>query len=499
MIDKSSVKQSLLDLAEEVQDSDKGAAVRLRLLADTIESGQNADIWQSIDIYKMIDAASVVERYKSRQARGRLLDVLETVRNTLVLGPIIVTWFGISQATAQYNSFLKAHPDQASQPFLYLWEQRFGGSLPWFLALSNLALIDASILAVIFLMTLLVFSLAQASASRIEKKSQDLYANLVHTLAGAAICLASYRAGQPLQPLTAGDNLEGVVRRIDTMANEATRSIQAMVNQLIGQFNTLAGQITNRFDQMTGQVVGRLNSVAAGMEKQVKDGVAYLDKLNGFAGGLQQLSQEMKEAARGLEDANTELADSLNSLAGPAKALVDQQKGLVAVANDTINQLQGVAKTFTDLSKKQDRWGTDLTDALDALNLAVEKAMELATTVGNFTTQQSTFLQALEQERDAQGNLAKLMSDATVQVKGSLEDMDSGRRALRSIANDMHDILNMQKSSNTTDLYGTYNAAAREIERSGVSLSSSANAIYLASQKLTDAIDRLEQYLTTVK
>ena len=93
MVDNSLVKESLVKLADRVQDSDPGGASRLHLLGDAVMGGPNvdADTWAATDIYKFIDLDGIVEHVRSQHTKARYIDFLELARNTLVLGPIIVT------------------------------------------------------------------------------------------------------------------------------------------------------------------------------------------------------------------------------------------------------------------------------------------------------------------------------------------------------------------------------------------------------------------------
>src|SRR5579872_761205 len=157
MIEISSVQESLHQMANKVQVYDTGAAVRLRLLADAVgvtangtdSAKESAEQWAACDIFKLIDPDGIVERFKRHQTKGRLVGLLELLRNTLIFSPIIVTWYGISQASQAYSELLKTQPDQLSQPFLYLWQQGFEDKLSPLLTLSSIANIDAALLVFI--------------------------------------------------------------------------------------------------------------------------------------------------------------------------------------------------------------------------------------------------------------------------------------------------------------------------------------------------------------
>ncbi len=375
MIDNNSTKQSLLELADQVREYDVGAAVRLRLLSDAVENGTNAEVWVESDIYKIIDPDGIVERFRSSQIRGKIVDILELLRNTFILAPIIVTWYGISQATDKYHillgELLKTHPDQVSQPFLYLWQEGFGGRLPLWLTLSNVALIDAGLLVFIFFLTFFTFALAQSNANRSEREAQQLRSALVHALAGTSLFLLSRRKQVPLTAVT----------------RQTGAKFDNMIQQILNQFNAMTKQVVEQFSATTKQVLNQFNAMTQKMDDQLNAGNAYLQKLNTFASDLDVLAKEMHTSAQTLRNTNNDLVASVNGLVGPAKELSEQQRRLADSVKESVALLQGSAKMLVDLSRKQDAWSSDLSDVLDTLNIAVEKAVQLASSTGNFTHQ----------------------------------------------------------------------------------------------------------------
>ncbi|SRR6266699_1985325 len=497
MIDNSLVKESLVKLADKVQDSDPGGASRLRLLADAVMGGLNvdADTWVATDIYKFVDPDNIVEHFRSKFTKVRYIDLLELARNTLVLCPIIVTWYAISRAVPAYHDLLAANPSQVQLPFLYFWQQGFDPGFPQILTLGSVALIDAVILVSIFVLTFITYSLAQTGASRSEREARSLRAELVHALAGASLCLRGIRQ----QPITAGDNLEVVARQIDAMARQVTSQFQNMAEQVMNQFTAMTKQTTTRLGGMADQIYVQFNSVAQQMSVQVEEGNKYLGTMTSFAAKLDHLSTEMHSAAQTIEATNGKLHASVNDLVGPARELSLQQKNLTDAAKESLTLLQSTTTTLADLGRKQDRWSTELSDVLDNLHVAVEKGVQLATTVGNLNAQQGAFLQSLEKERDAQRDLATLTSDATVSVREALTSIDTAGKSLRSMAHDMKDLLDLQRSSDASTFMQGFAIAAQMIEKSANSLNASAIAIYNASHKLTDVIYELEGRLTAIK
>lgn len=496
IIDKSQAKESLVKLADKIHIGDPDSAIRLRLLGDVVMGGPDvkAETWETIDVYKFIDPESIVEHFRSRYARAKYIDFLELARNTLVLCPIIVTWYAISRAVPAYHDLLAGNPNQVELPFLYFWQQGFGPGFPQLFTLGNVAFIDAIILFCIFALTFITYLLAQLGANKSEAEAQRLRAELAHALAGASVCLRDIRQ----KPITAGDNLEFVARQIDAMSRQTASQFQKMTDQVLNQFTSITNQTTKRLGEMADQIYAQFDGVAQQMNFQVQEGQRYLGTMTGFAANLQTLSTEMHAAVQTIQVTNNKLQASITELVGPARELSLQQKTLSDMGKESLGILQSTAMALADLGRKQDVWSGELSDVLDNLNVAVEKGVQLASSVGNLNAQQVAFLQSLEKEHTAQHDLAILMSDATVGVKEALASIDTAGRSLRSMAHDMKDLLDLQHTSDATAFIQNYAIAAQMIEKSANSLNASAIGIYQASQKLTEVIYELEGRFTAI-
>ncbi len=497
---------SLQALAEQINGCDANAAMRLKRLKDAVERGVDANIWAATDIYKIIDPETITENFKSQLVTSTIIGFVELVRNTFIFAPIILTWYSISQATTKYNELLESaiqhhNLDLVSQPFLYLWQQRFGGTLPGWLTLSSIATADAVILVVIFALTFFAYILSNTNAAWREQQARKLRSDLVQVIADTTLFLHSKtRQTQPLiptQPLTAGDNLEKVALQFD-----------AMSRQIVGQFTQMTQQVTDRFERMAGDVTGRFATMAQetrtqfdqiGQEatRQLQKGSEYLRDLGDLTSGVVQIAHDMQSAASELRATNGELSASINSLVVPAEALAKQQAELVDAVNTSVDLLKNTSRAIDGLVTKQESWGADLKGTLDTLELGVENAVTLVNGVEDFITQQRTFLQHLQNEHDTQSKLAIMMSDATVRVKESLESLKDGSVSLRKISVDMNDIMRMQASRKPGDTSQPSEVASQAtveaIENAGTTLKASAVAIYKASQRLTEVLDNWEQ------
>ncbi|HEV2656506.1 MAG TPA: hypothetical protein VGT82_16185, partial [Ktedonobacteraceae bacterium] len=270
MINTSTVVESLDKLAEQVQESDPGGYTRLHLLKDAVENNMHADAWAYADVHAMIAPDSIVERYRNSASSGgmdRFVALLEVIRNTLIFTPIIVTWYGISQATARYTDLINAavqakRLDLYSQPFLYLWQQRFGGTLPEYLTLSSIAIADVVLLLFILALTFFAYILSGSSTARKDQEAQQLRANLNHALTGAVLSLHA----RP--QLTASNNLEVVARNLEYMVRQTVDQIQKMSQDSAASLDKLALDTSTRMERMAQDTTSRFDKVARDVTTQ---------------------------------------------------------------------------------------------------------------------------------------------------------------------------------------------------------------------------------------
>jgi Mg2+ and Co2+ transporter CorA len=503
MLNPLSIKRSLEELATRLQRSgDSDAAARLSSLAVAVEKrGATARQWVSTDIYKIIDPDSIVEGYRSRRisAPGCILEMMEVLRNTLIFLPIVVTWYGVSQATAMYSQLLseelKAHPQQVEQPFLYLWQQSFGGRLPGWLTLSSVALTDAIILVIILLLTLLVHSFSNASQLQEERHAQKLHADLVHAIARASLLLQD----RSPQAAPAGD-LQQIAQNIDNMANQITVSFQRLGNDMM-----------TRFDSTVNGITSQLTTITNNMNAQLQAGGQYLQQLGSAAWAVNRLAQDIGDTAHRLETVNKDLRQSLDALLAPAADLANQQKSLLDAVNQSMTHLQGNAQllqtnatTLEDIAKQQGRWSSDFTDALDTLSIATHKVEDLMAKFGGLIGQQSAFLDQLGDERDAQAKLADNMTQATLGMQDALQSVHAISGEMRRIAVDTNDLLRLYASlpmtvrTDMANIVNGYINAAHVISKGGSDLSDAATSIFTVVQELERVINELEKRLATI-
>ncbi len=409
MIDTSSVKDSLVTLAKKIESTDYAAAVRLRLLGDAVEGGPYAKGWGASDIYKLINPDLIVERYRSQHdsARVWLIELLELARNVFIFVPIIITWLGISQATSKYHELLSQClnkcPDQVSQPFLYLWEQGFGGRLPDVLRLSNIGLIDATILAIIFALTFIVTLLSNASNREQDLRAERLHGDLVHAIAGASLCLLD----KPALLADPSGNLDNVEKRTEAMSRGGLAKFDTLALQMARQFDDLTKQMGTQFADVSKQfdrIAKELSAQFANIEKefsgQLQESNKHLITLGQFVGGVNNLSIEMKTAADTLQKANSELSHNLNLLVGPMTSLSKQQQVLLVAANQSVAHLEDAIRKLSDLDTQQKKWVGQFLDTIETLDISMGRMESIVSNIGDFNKHQKISFSQLEREQE---------------------------------------------------------------------------------------------------
>ncbi|GER87709.1 hypothetical protein KDW_18710 [Dictyobacter vulcani] len=169
----------------------------------------------------------------------------------------------------------------------------------------------------------------------------------------------------------------GAEKNLEGMIQQVSESFAGMTREVAHEFEGTTRDVTTRYDGMSQQIMKRISQITDRMQEQVLDGNKYLKELGNLTTGVVQTAEQVREAARTLKETNSELALHTGNLVTPVVELAQQQEHLIASTDRSIQLLEDATQTMADLSKKQDRWGTDLRNILDTLDLTIERATEL--------------------------------------------------------------------------------------------------------------------------
>jgi hypothetical protein len=236
------VANELSDLARAVRVQDAAFGELLTRLAKAVREGR----YDEVKAYAAaLDPRALAELITVR--RSPLWAVIEVLRNALVFAPIAVTWYGLATASAAYEKLLQARPELISRPFLLLWQESFQGASA-VLSFSTLAVIDASLIALLIVLSLAIHVRADvrdvSTRTRVLLRESGIRLLLGHAISlSAGPSLTDASADTVLDQMVAEErriyeramerehqlaDLETVVRDLRVAANDLARAAQAL-------------------------------------------------------------------------------------------------------------------------------------------------------------------------------------------------------------------------------------------------------------------------------
>ncbi len=365
------ISQRLESLADEIDSSSQRSADRLRSLGAALDEGVYADTWANTNLFHVIDLDTITDQVQNQGPSDDLFRVFELVRNALVFAPIAVTWMGIWHALESYGVAVEQNPDLATQSFLFLWQQGFGGRS---LTLSTIALIDGILLIAVFVLTLVVLWHSNQKVVYADRVRDDLAA----VLADATLDLTTHRIQQ--------------------------------TSSLVSQFDRVAHELLTELRQERM----RVHEIANQREKELSDMAAFT---RDFMSG----TQSMVTATQALSMVPQQLGTLLQDMTAAFQQVIDQQrdqqKDFVHIIQQAETQLHQVIETYRDMSTDMQAMGrnlqamgtnmhmmgTELRNAIQASqHVARQNAQavsDMQTTASHVASSQSQFLASFSHEQ----------------------------------------------------------------------------------------------------
>lgn len=552
IVDNHALQARLEILADQVDQLDNPAAAgRLRSLGEVVgNGGAAAEAWTSTGVYQLIDLPAIVDQLNTRplprnpvnELIHRLVSIVELLRNAFVLVPVVVTWFGISEAVNQYNAMLSQDSSLTAIPFLYLWESGFGGRTTF--TLSKLAQIDAVLLLLIIALTLIVYALPHLLNNRQEQAYEamvfQLRQELSDTLAHAALALSFHKSHYALQPVTGlGEQFRMAAQ---ALLDEIRREHEA-ITQLAAQFDGLAqftpsllqgaqtlqsaAQVTHQaqqqltttiqtLSQSTHQlkhqqqtIAGTLNTLVARLDTVVREqsqlGTVLSTSITTLGTGLDtrlcDMAQEQRSLHGSLDGHLSQLAEQQSllrtTLDTRLAVLAATQTESIQTVSDTIHSFtQTIEPYFTTLTTEFTAIGTQLGTLMIKLDHAIEEAMttsQTTTTIASDTAKSyAEYLKELRVLQAKQTKLFVISSQAAVSLRKSLDQVKECAVELRGIAVDFSTLAPLMRalpSALQKDLF----TILQEHSTAAVQLKTSAQAIDQAGQMLSMAASSLQR------
>ncbi|HUN34013.1 MAG TPA: hypothetical protein VMU95_18585 [Trebonia sp.] len=341
-----------------------------------------------------------------------------TVRNSLALVPLLLTWIALGFASQAYRAELQAHPDQSTKPFLLLWSQGFGSGFPSF---TQVALGDFALLVLVLAATVWVHQ-AEGRATRTQDKAIDSLYGALDTLEVAV--------EQSIVPAPAS-------------AQEWAEAAQRIIAGAMEETRLLA--------QTSQQAIEEAGARLAGIQDQGRDFIA-------------QFSREIQQTLAAVREDNEQF---INRTATEAREtlqhLVEQQM------DPLLAQLSAMLAEF---SRHQDAYRAATVDLSHGVTGVRESARELAESAHAYNEVADSVSRSLTAIETSQ-------RDFTAQVTGSADSMATAARAMgefHGTLTEMHDGV-QGMATNVTAAGTTLEAVERRLADTSTALRDSTAAL----------------------
>ncbi len=370
-------QRKLENLAHQLEDRDPDTAANLRDLGDALAGGPTADAWAFSDIMAMLNPDRISNALGTEGGADLLTRGLEVLRNSLVLLPLAITWFGIALAVDAYYKLIGAHPELAGQSFIYLWQGGFQGRM--FLPLGTLAAFDAFLLAGVFVLTLFAY-MRSAWVSLMNRQFGTAFSQeLSQALTEAELILAPRRGSQYVATaLRFEENAKGLLQEI-------------------------------------GAERQRLGELAQRREREFGD-------LNGITDNLKNSSVVFLNAAQALANIHAATLAGLNGVTSTTK-------GLTASQQDVMNAVQNVSARVNGLITQQQRASEQTNSQISRLLDGMGTRLD-----GLIATQQTGMVRLIvEQQRVMQETATRIDSLIQAQREGIARLLEEQRLSERGL------------------------------------------------------------------
>jgi hypothetical protein len=404
--------EELAGMAASIGEVDPRSAERLDDLARAVVDDEGRRRWAEVDLRRAFQTDRLAHAYAVRREGGYAsgaINVADKVRNVLVLVPIFLTWFALAEASRAYARFISANPDEVRQPFLLLWERRFGGEAsPLAPTFSFVALVDAFLLLLIIVLTLYAHGRREDRDEAIATTAGRFQADLDNALAAATVVLAQEKGGRPAA-LTKG---------VERLADRFDRSSQELLNRLRVEHD-------------------RLEQLASRREREFADFGVFASGMRAGAEETHRLLVELRTVSAGLQGALEDLTTEVGVSADQGRTLLSAVQGLEQLTAASIqsdqavaNRLASAAETIADAAEKAVA-GADA--AAQAGRLATDTGRALGELAQTLSKGQARTEAAIASEAEATGRLAEALRSSSGGVAAAARSLGEIEASLAGV------------------------------------------------------------------
>ncbi len=364
LVDRDAIAGELRELA-----AHPGLATRgdeLRALGLALSGRGDLDPWAEIDLVRGFVRPESVRAAVAPRPEHRVWAWIEVVLGALVFVPLLVTWFGLMQATSAYQALVGSDPAQAARPFLQLWQSGFEGRLAGWATFGHVALYATAVIAVLLVLSV-VHGLRRAGADRREEhaaqEAEDLLARLAPLLTRTQLVLHERRRASPQRfaaELTgAAQMLEALVKQAaDTQRDlgDAARLVEQSVAGAKDRLADVAGAVAP-LQQAVGGVERAVRDGSTQLSETVRANAAATDSLVHRSGqrasdAAESVKQATERVGDGLDRAGERVEDAVRDLAAAQRGFTTGAEVVADVTGQILGRLAELDVRVAELARQ---------------------------------------------------------------------------------------------------------------------------------------------------
>lgn len=435
-----------VDLATELEDAggklDHTSHTLLEVLVDDLRNSANLDRWAEIDLAGTIARPENFEAGEPAHSRFRPRwlpsgagweRVAEAVLGFFVFVPLLITWFGLFSAAHAYGALAASDRQQATRPFLQLWESGFDGRLSHWLWFGDIAGF-----AVLFISMLLLMALLHSASRYWTQRAED------------SRRAEADRAGARLAALLTRTQLHLVGYRLTSPAQFTSALSQSaeMLRDLINDARLAQDSVTT--------VLAEAERISSSLDHAA-------DKMNGATDVIGEAATRVSDILRDSTDALTGI------LAHGTTALADTQRTGVAelkkVVDEGVRSLTEAQRTGLDAMGASAQAGVE---ALESARRTTEEAVDAATRATQEAARKNTEALRGVQER---------LGDAGNQVEAAVQDLTGVQRQLNERSDRVAQAAEQMADAMLATAQQTSDSARQIVDQANVSLGELTNIV----------------------
>ncbi|MET7366020.1 methyl-accepting chemotaxis protein [Streptomyces sp. NPDC005566] len=397
------------------------------------------DPWVDLDLLHAFARPESISTQVRPGEGNKVWSWLEAALGALVFVPLLMTWYGLTQASSAYQALIGADPKSAARPFLQLWQSGFEGHLAGAFTFGHVATGATTAIALLFFLVL-VHGIRRSSVTRSEEEAardaDRLMRRLVPVLTRAQLVLNVHRTASPRRFAAELTEAAATLTRLGARAVKVQKDLSSAA--------VVVGEAVERAEERLAGVdhaVRPLERAAGRIEDAVRDnakdvGAAVSDNgtmvsraLDGARSASGEIRDVLDRAGERVEDSVLALAASQRSFTTGVEVAADVSSQVLARLSEvTEDSARSIAESHEALRRLTEhteglRRAAEQFGRITGVPPAVPVAATLPATVSS--PMSATVPGAVPSSRSAHDNTVSLAKDSEGASPGDvwLEDL----------------------------------------------------------------------------